>query len=333
MSFIKTVAAVVAGAFLLTSPATAQQSLKFSTIVPDGSVWHRMMQNYAQLVAQYSNNELAVEIFPGGQLGAQDATLSQAVRGRIEIWGGAFPVLAAVKPELAPLFFPGMFESDAQANCVMPQMVEPTRAVLADVGHFVGFVPLGWQDLAAVNELTTMQDIVGQSIRSVPIPTSVALWRTLGLTPVAMDAAETTTALSTGMVTLVDQALSFWVASGQAELTPHFYPTHNYYSAGAVLIGNRTWEGFTDAQRAALDRAGDEGWNYAATSQVFAGFTARLSEMAAQRGGIIHEVSDEDRAWIRAAGETLWEPTLTQLGAGARAYFDAIQAAKANCPA
>ncbi|MEZ5752101.1 MAG: TRAP transporter substrate-binding protein [Paracoccaceae bacterium] len=323
----------LAGTLAFSVPGQAQQALKFATVTPEGSVWYAMMTNFRDLVAQHSEGALSVELFPGGQLGAQDATLSQALRGRIEIWSGGIVALAAIKPELSPLLFPGVFQSDAQASCMLPLLEEPTREVLADVGYFAGFVPLGWNNMASVNELGSLDDVAGQNMRSLPIPVAVQFWQAMGTTPVPLDTAETASALSTGMVTLVDTAMAFWVATGHAELAPHYYLTQHNYNVGAVLVGGRTWEGLAEGPRAALAQASDEGWDWARLNAMYSGFEARLTEIAGSQGATIHELSAEDRARVQAAGQALWEPLLAELGDGARAYLDTMLAVRETCPA
>ena len=335
MTTKQTIAGIAMGAALTLTAgqALAEQDLKFATVAPEGSIWYRMAENYASLVSQYSNGDLSVTIYPGGQLGAQDATLSQAVRGRIEIWAGGIVALAAIEPDLSPLLFPGVFESTEQANCMFPLLVEPTRAVLADVGQFVGFIPLGWNNLASVNELNSISDIAGQNIRSLPIPIAVQLWQHLGATAVPLDTAETASALSTGMVTLVDTAMAFWVATGHAELAPNYYLTQHNYNVAAALIGNRTWNAMSAEDQAALSRANDEAWNWATVNGMYAGFESRLTEIAQGQGASIHELSAEDRAIVQAAGEAVWEPALAELGDGARAYLDTMLRIREQRPA
>lgn len=313
--------------------AHAQQELKFASVAPENSVWFKMAQNYGRLISEYSGGNLQLTVYPGAQLGAQDATLSQALRGRIEVWSGGIVGLAGVAPEISPLLFPGVFESSVQANCMFPLLVEPTRAAVAHLGEFGGFVPVGWNNMASVNELTSIADAAGQNMRSLPTPVAVQLWQQLGMTPVPLDTAETGSALSTGMVTLVDTAMAFWVATGHAELAPHYYLTQHNYNVGGVLIGNRTWDAMTDEQRDALRRANDEAWNWESLMSVFSGFENRLAEIAGGQGATIHELSEEDRAIVRAAGEAVWEPALEELGEGARAYLKTMLEIRKQCPA
>jgi TRAP-type C4-dicarboxylate transport system substrate-binding protein len=326
-------ALAVAASLTISAPAQAQQDLKFASVAPENSVWYAMAQNYGRLISEYSGGALQLTVYPGAQLGAQDATLSQALRGRIEVWSGGIVGLAGVAPEISPLLFPGVFESNAQANCMFPLLVEPTRAAVAHLGEFGGFVPVGWNNVASVNELASIADAAGQNMRSLPSPVAVQLWQNLGMTPVPLDTAETGSALSTGMVTLVDTAMAFWVATGHAELAPHYYLTQHNYNVGGVLIGNRVWEAMTDEQRAAIRRANDEAWNWASLMGVFSGFENRLAEIAGSQGATIHELSAEDRAIVRAAGEAVWETALEELGDGARAYLQTMLEIREQCPA
>ena len=326
-------ALALAASLSLGVPGLAQQNLKFASVAPEGSVWYAMAQNYAKLIAEHSGGSLQLTVYPGAQLGAQDATLSQALRGRIEVWSGGIVGLAGVAPEISPLLFPGVFESDKQANCMFPLLVEPTRAAVASLGEFVGFVPVGWNNVASVKELSSITEAKGLNMRSLPTPVAVQLWQQLGMTPVPLDTAETGSALSTGMVSLVDTAMAFWVATGHAELAPHYYLTRHNYNVGGILIGNRTWEAMTEDQRAALRKANDQAWNWTGLTKMFSGFEAKLAEIAGGQGAKIHELGEADRAIVRAAGEAVWEPALQELGDGARAYLSTMLEIRERCPA
>lgn len=314
-------------------PALAQQELKFATVAPEGSVWYKMIENYGKLISEYSGGDMSLTIYPGAQLGAQDATLSQTLRGRIEVWAGGIVGLAGVVPDISPLLFPGVFESNEQANCMFPLLVEPTREAVSEVGQFVGFLPVGWNNMASVKKIGSIADAAGQNMRSLPIPVAVALWRELGMTPVPLDTAETGSALSTGMVTLVDTAMAFWVATGHSELAPHYYMTRHNFNVAGVVIGNRTWNEFSNEQRAALNKASEEGWAWGDIITMFGGFESKLAEIAGSKGATIHELSAEELAIVRAAGESVWEPALQEPGDGARAYLKTMLEIREQCPA
>jgi len=325
--------AMLSGALIVGAATMAQAeavTLKLASIAPEKSVWTVMLVKYADRVKELSGGDVAIEVFNGGQLGNMSDTMSQTLRGRIDIWTGPSPVMASLAPELATITLPYQFDTPAQASCVMPKLFDATKTALEGKGQFLAFFPVGYNDISNVNNVRVPDDLAGQKIRTSPAPISNAVVKAFGANPVPMGAVETASALSTGLVTGGDSGLAFWYPTGQAKVAKYFLRTRHYHNTSGMIVGPQTWDKLTDAQKKVLVDATDV-LEYAQLQAMLDGFEAKVITAAAAEGAIVSEPTEEELAKWRERGLMIWEPILGQIGDKGQTFNAIIQTAKTEC--
>jgi TRAP-type C4-dicarboxylate transport system substrate-binding protein len=246
------------------------------------------------------------------------------------MWAGAVPELSAVSPELNILTFPFLFDSDAQAVCVVPKLTERARQVAGNKYHLLVFTPVEHQALAGTEAITSPEMLKGKKVRSAPSQSSINFFKSIGATPLPLPAEETPSAASTRLVEVVNFGLAFAMASGLMKTLPVYTRADLQFNLGATIISQGTWAKLNDAQKKAMTDALSVIAFDAATREVL-GFEKVMSDkLEAQGGKVVFLDRAQQQAWSAAARAT-WDQSLKALSGDPKGFFDAVQAAKASC--
>lgn len=322
--------ALLLGSVLLPSVAQAVE-LRLSSVAPDGTIWHQQMTDYIAKVNELSGGDIKIEYFGGGQLGNNADTLNMVMSGRLDIWFGPSPNMAAITPEISLWSLPYLFESAEEAKCVGPRLVDPARELIGDKYHLAGIISVGSQSLGLKEEAHRPEDIAGIKLRTAPLKTTLTFFDGIGANPVPLAAAETSAALNTGLVDGVDFTPSFYMASGSAKLAPVFVPTEHTYNIGGFAISSRAWNGLSDEQKAIMDEAFAATLSFPNLVQQVADDEQKAIDKHLENGGSVVALSDEDKSAWQTAGRASWDAVLADLRGDADGYLQVINDAKAAC--
>lgn len=326
------IAFLCAAAFAATAQTASANpvTLRLSSAAPEKSVWTSMMTAYKARVAELSHGEIDIQIYPNAQLGAMDDTLSQMLRGRLDIYTGSIPYLASVVPEMSVLVLPYLFETEEESTCVMSKLSDATNKAVGKKGEFIAYLPVGWMNISSTKAVRTPADLAGEKIRSNPLNVSNILLKAYGANPVPISPAETASALSTGLVSGGDNALAFWASTGQAQVSKHFLQVRHYLNTSAMIVSERSWNKLTPEQRKAMRDATDA-LAYPKLQQMLNGFETKVIAKVTQAGATVVTPTPEEMALWRKVGLGTWGEILKGANADTLAFLKSVKALKAGC--
>lgn len=330
MAFKSVAAALAMSVSTLIATGVQATELRLATIVPEKSVWAAQVHRYADRVKELSNGDLTIEVFANAELGNMGDTLKKTLGGRIDMWLGATPVMAAVTPELATMTFPYLFDNADQIKCAVPKLDDEIRGAIGKKYHLIGMFAVGAQNVAMVGEGKLPADLQGKKIRSAPLPSSLAFFQAMGATPQPLSAAETTPALSTGLVEGVDLATVYYVLTGANKVATNLIPTRHVQNLGGLIISAKSWAKLSDEEKEIMTQAADA-IPFSALMDEVLGFEAKMEAAHVAGGGTITELSDADRAEWRDTGRSTWDASLAEMGDGAKNFVDAVSNARESC--
>ncbi len=306
------------------------KELRLATIVPDKSIWSVLAHRYADRVNELSGGELTVEIFGNAELGTMADTLKMTLSGRVDMWLGATPVLAAVTPELATLTFPYVFDSHDQIKCAVPKLEGDIREAIGGKYELISMMPVGSQNIGTVGAASAPGDLKGKKIRSAPLPSSLAFFKAMGAKPQPLSAAETPAALSTGLVEGVDLATAFYVFTGSNKTATNLIKTEHVLNLGGLIVSARSWKKLSGEEQEILLKAADA-IPFPAGVDEIVGFEGKMEAAHKEAGGSVVDLSDEDRAAWKDLGRGTWDAILADMGDGASTFLDKVAAAQDSC--
>jgi len=249
-------ALVAAGGLTISSfpmPAVAQTAkakivAKYGHDSATSSGVHAMGEYFAGRVAQLTEGEVEVQIYPSSQLGSS-AEMAQAVKqGTLEF---AFPTATlagnVIAPELGVFGLPYIMKSWYQsARIDDSQAAEFLRAKAIKNGvRLLAFAPnalriLLYKMKAGGKPIARVEDVEGMKIRVIESPIDVGMWKACGALPTPIPFGEVYSAMQQGVVDGVDNAFNTAAGIRLDEVTNAVTLTGHRYEID-IFVTNEAW--------------------------------------------------------------------------------------------
>jgi TRAP-type C4-dicarboxylate transport system substrate-binding protein len=309
--------------------AAAKTELKLATIAPEGTPWYAFMDEWAKNVAEASNGEMEITIFPSAQLGNEWEVWTKVVRGRVDIGVFSGAVMAEKVPPLSLMSTPFLFDSEQTIYCVYDtQLKDEFTAMLEEHAKVISWAETGWAHIYAKDDLSDVAAAEGYKTRVAPHAMSRLLWSSAGANGVEIPYADTPAALQTGLVRSGESTAIAYVAFGLTKVAPHYMLTRHMHQAGSLLMGKKTWAKLSEEeQRILVDSVPDVNGLRAGVNGIEKFMLGKYTEA----GGPVHELTPEQRAAWKAKVEANYPAYVEGLGAEAQALWPRLLQAKAAC--
>lgn len=257
---------IVAGAGLLAAivmpmpdAAAAKFVARMSIEVQEGHPKHVAMERFAKLVAERTNGDVEIKVFPNSQLGGELETAEGIRLGSIQFGAITSSVLVNWVPELQVLDLPFIFDNDAhalKANPVLTQKLAPKFQ--AQGFHLLGFSVNGARELMSTFPIEKPEDVRGKKMRVLQSPLHIDLWRTMGANPVAIPAPEIYNALQTRVFDFFDNTTTNYLTFKFNEVAKHFTKLDHIYAMATWVVGDQWWKRLPKEYQAAIEKSASE---------------------------------------------------------------------------
>jgi TRAP-type C4-dicarboxylate transport system substrate-binding protein len=312
------------------APAMAE-TFKFTTGAPNGTPWVTHYEKSAENLAENSGGELSMEVFGGGQLGAETETIRQVARGRLDAGNFSVTAAASVVPEVTLLVSPFFWDSLEQADCALDNHLLPVFDALFEARgmKIIQWTELGYQILFSEEAITDVADIDGLSMRVAPAKNSDILWRGLGAAGVPLPFPEVAPNMQTGIIDGGELPTISYIATGLHNLAPHMTRTNHIYQPSVTLISLESWNGMNeDEQQIFMDSIESAADLRAGVRGAIAFFEGKMVD----EGGTIHDLTDEQRAaWSAKYTEDMQQELIASVGGDAERVYELVVAARDAC--
>lgn len=257
-------------------------------------------------------DRVEVQIFPSGQFCGNERECMEALQsGILEIHQTTIGGLAGLYGPAQVLDLPYLFANDEIAECVMDGAV-PRQMGEAILGEGLGLRLMavgntgGWRSFAMTDKrISSVEDLRGLRIRTLPSALEQEMVRELGASPMALPFSEIYTALGAGMLAGTKNSIQDVMGMKFDDHIRHLFVDRHSYMAAIWWYSDKAWArlppdiqaavriAFTDlavaTRRAAKDRE----------QPALANFI--------KGGGSVDYASDVQRAAFRAATSPLRE--------------------------
>ena len=228
-----------------TQPAPCQTiEIKMGTVVPEGSVWHEVIQTMAQQWRQISDGKVEMRIYPGGVLGGEVDMLRKVRVGQLQA-----VALSAV----------GLSHVDRSASCMgVPMLIESYEEldhVRAEVAPMIeerfrenGYVVLMWSDAGWVHFFTKKPARTLDDIREMKLwigagdAEAEQLYKEFGINPVPLPMTDMLTSLETGIIDAIQVPPLFALVDQSFALTKNMVDVKWAPLVAATVVRRRDWE-------------------------------------------------------------------------------------------
>lgn len=263
-AFLKSVVAIAALAAAGVSLAQ-ERTIKFATQNPVGHPIELGMKKFAEIVQAKSGGKIKVNLFPGGQLGSDQANVTAVQGGTLEMVSMNTGILASVAKELAIVDFPFLFANAKEADALMDGPVgKKLHAKLEEKGIVgVAFFELGFRNITnSKRPLNKVEDIDGLKLRVIPNPINVDWVKALGANPTPMPFPEVYGGLESKAIDGQENPLTVIAANKFWEVQKHVAITNHQYNPQSVIFSKKVWDTLSAAEKKLIEDAALEAAKY-----------------------------------------------------------------------
>ncbi len=257
---------------------------------PDHPV-HISMQIMADRVAELTNGEIKIKIYPNAQLGTQRESMELVQNCALEMARSNASELEAFEESYSAMNLPYIFTSEEHFNTVISGKIG--RDILdasVDQGfRGVAFYTEGARSFYAQKPIMSPDDLKGVKVRVQPSPSAIRMVELLGGNPTPISWGELYSALQQGVVDAAENNPTALTNARHGEVVSDFSLDEHTMIPSVVVISNCAWDGMTAEQQEALTTAALESmaahrasWNAASD--------AAIEEAKAKLGVGIHSV-------------------------------------------
>ncbi|MBL8700415.1 MAG: TRAP transporter substrate-binding protein DctP [Alphaproteobacteria bacterium] len=229
-----------AAGLTLAAPAQAQIALKFGHIVDTQHPIHTSGVAMAEHIARCTNNQVKVDIFPGGQLGNEGALNDQIRIGGVDFANTGASFLSRNFAHLAVSSLPYIFRdrSHALAYATSDVMKELAGGWEKATGqHIIGVYYSSAFHVYAQEPFVRPEDMKGKKIRVPDAPSWMVFFRAINAVPTPMALGEVYLGLRQGVIDGANLPLAVGNAIKAHEVSKVISMTFHQMEMGLLLTG------------------------------------------------------------------------------------------------
>ena len=261
-----TLAVACTVAMAVTAPASAQQVIKLATLVPEGSVWDKMLRNTGSEWSQSTGGRVTLRVYPGGVAGDEPDVVRKMRIGQLQAGALTTVGLAEIDPAFQMFNAPMFFDSYGELSAVLDEMAPMLRQRL----EAKGFVLLswghgGWVYFFSKKPVQSVADLKATKLFAwAGDDRMVQLWKANGFHPVPLAATDIMTGLQTGMIETFPSTPLLALTLQWYKVTPTMVGVGMAPLVGGFVVTKAAWDKIAPADRAAIQAAARKGERYLA---------------------------------------------------------------------
>ena len=297
---------LLVGVVSLPQVASAEIILRLAENQPESNPVTVAMHHFADLVKQYTNGEVIVQVFSGAQLGQEPETIEQAQAGIIDLARVNSVVLANVSPSMGVFTLPYIFAGWDHKYKVLDGDIG--TEVLNDLEK-VGLIGFGYMDAGSRSFYTVdgkpiskIEDLQGMKIRVQPAPISIRMMELLGAVPTPMNYGEVYSSLQTGVIDGAENDYVSYHTSAHYEVAPNYVEDAHLSPPALLLMNKAKFDSLSPEQQEAIRQAGMETALY--ERQIMRDANEKARKTVEEGGATVAEI---DNAPFQAAVQPIYE--------------------------
>lgn len=250
-------------ALALTGASAIAAELRYAHVGAEGDIQTIYAAEAAKKIAEATNNEVTVQVYPASQLGGVAEMVDGVRMGSISMGHHDFASLARLVPEVAVFNAPFIYRDGVHALAATDPATSPAlqainEKLVAQGVRIIGRIYRGDRHISSNFPVKSPADLAGKPFRAVPLELWVSMVKGFGAIPTPVEVAELPTALMTGVVVGQENPLTMIASNNLNEVQSHLAMTGHMRAVLAVFINEEVWQGLTEEQRTAISKVLDD---------------------------------------------------------------------------
>ncbi len=219
-------------------------TVKLATLAPKGSVFHRILTEMGNDWKEASGGKVRVKLFAGGVAGDDVDVVRKARLGTLD--GGLLTSagVSTIDKAIHCLQVPMAYTSFREIDYVHSKMQAELEARYDAAGFVIlNWVDAGWVRFFSKTPIKTPDDLAKEKLFVWAGQDEVLeIWKSAGFNPVPLPSTEISTALQTGLVTVVPTTPQAVLLMQWNQHAPYMTEAPWAPLMGATVISKKAWE-------------------------------------------------------------------------------------------
>jgi tripartite ATP-independent transporter DctP family solute receptor len=311
--------------------AEAAEARRFSFAYdqPHTTAYGIAADTFANKLAEVSHGTMAIDQFPGAQLGQEPQVLQKLRTGDVDFAITSTANSATLQPEAGVFSIHFVFRSedhlkkalaDPGVSAAFKEMINSK----VEGAHTLALGTMGLRNLYGKREIHNVDDVKNVKVRVQATATEDTMFPAYGAQTVHMPFGDVYTALQTGVVEMAENGINVYQSNKHYEVAPVMSLTEHEANNNVVWVSDKVWNSLNDEEKT---------WVQAAADEV-------SKEMPEKALGLEHEsmarlekigvkfVKGVDKAGFIKDAEPIQDKLAQQLGPGAVKVLGLVRAVK-----
>lgn len=307
---MKMTTTLTATAIAALGTAAAAETLRLNHNNPPDHPTHLSMQVMADRVAELTDGEIEIQLFPNAQLGTQRESMELVQNCALEMARSNASELEAFEESYSAMNLPYIFASKDHFNDVISGDIgrDILEASVDNGFRGVAFLTEGARSFYGQKPILSPADLEGVKVRVQPSPSAIRMVELLGGSPTPISWGELYSALQQGVVDAAENNPTALTTARHGEVVTDFSLDEHTIIPSVVVMSNCAWDAMTAEQQEAFMTAAAEmqerhGVEWEKASD------AAMEEAQSELGVTIHEV---DKGPFVEAVQPMYEEVASQ---------------------
>lgn len=228
--------------------------IKLGTVVPDGSVWHKVLRQLGADWRKETEGRVTLQVYAGGTQGTETAMIKRMNFNQLQAASFSVIGLAEIDDAFNVFSIPMFYESYDELNHVIERLTPALDARLqARRFRRLNWGHGGWVYVFSKTPVKTIDDVKKLRLfTSAGDDRTVQWYKDNGFNPVPLAVSDMMTSLQTGMVEAIPVTPLSALAFQWYQQTPYMLDIGLAPLVGATLITERAWARIDAADQARM---------------------------------------------------------------------------------
>lgn len=229
---------------LLAPAASARSVIKMASLVPDASVWGKILKDMGAEWQEATDGEISLRLYGGGVAGTEADVVRKMRIGQLHAAALSVAGLTTIDEGFEIFEIPMFFESYEELFHVLEKTRPMLEKRLADKGYvLLNWGQAGWIHIFSKKPVGGVDDLRKLKMFSVADNEAMLqLWRRNGFQPVSLAVTDMLTGLQTGMIEAMPTTPLAALSLQWFRQTPYMQDLGLAPLVGATVITQRAWD-------------------------------------------------------------------------------------------
>jgi tripartite ATP-independent transporter DctP family solute receptor len=243
--------------------AAQTRQFRFAYDQPKNTGYGILADIFANKLKELSKGTMAIDQYPGAQLGQEPQVLQLVKAGDIDFCISASANAATLSPQAGVMSLHFLFRNEDHLKKAManPEVAKAVRQMIEETvqgAHVIGLATLGLRSMYAKREIHKVEDMKGLKVRVQATATEDTMFPVYGAQTVHMPFGSVYTSLQTGVVDVTENGVNVYLVNKHYEVAPILSMTEHEANNSLVWVSDKVWQSLSAEQKGWVQAAADE---------------------------------------------------------------------------